>query len=60
MIHGHGSTSGREERLLVERGRNDVTVSAADPARPRGHHDEEINQLEICINEPVIIKIEEF
>jgi len=32
MIHGHGSTSGREERLLAERGRNDVTVSAADRA----------------------------
>ena len=32
MIYGNGSTSGREERLLVERGRNDVTVSAADRA----------------------------
>ena len=32
MIHDHGSTFGREERPLVERGRNDVTVSAADRA----------------------------
>ena len=36
MIHGNGSTSGREERPLVERGRNDVTVSAADRARGTG------------------------